>query len=117
MDRIMLGINLFLIVGAIGFLLNNDTILDWYGSTKGGPLFCAVAIVGIITTMFSSRGFIGVVAKKRELVVYSSLLLLAATFIALVWSVSAESQGIFWAIVVPFILLKVMREKLIEHLL
>ncbi len=117
MDRIMLGLNIFLIMGAAGFLLNSDTILDWYSTTKGGPLFCSIAIVGLISTFSSSRGFIGIAAKKKELVNYSSFLLLAATFIALVWSVSAESYGLLWAVVLPFIILKIMREQLVHHLL
>jgi hypothetical protein len=117
MDRIMLGVNIFLIIGAAGFLLNSDTILDWYGTSKGGPLFCSIAAIGLITTIFSPRGFIGVVAKKKETVQYSSFLLLAVTFIALVWSVSAEMYGLLWAVVLPLVILKGMREQLVHHLL
>ncbi len=117
MDRIMLGLNIFLMLGGAGFLGGIDTILDWYSMSKGGPLFSCIAAIGLITTFCSPRGFVGVLAKKKGAVNYASFLLLAATFIALVWSVSAEDYGLLWAVVLPFITLRVMKDQLVEHIL
>lgn len=117
MDRIMLGLNIFLIVGACGFLFEIPAILDWYSSSKGGPLFTCIAVVGFISMFCTKTGFIGIATKKKEIMNYTSFLLLAATFIALVWSVSAEAYGLLWAVVMPFIVLKITRDQLITHLL
>lgn len=117
MDHIMLGLNLFLIVGALGFFLHIDSILDWYSTSHGGPLFTIIALVGLVTIFCSSRGFIGVTSKKPGAVKYASFLLLAATFIALVWSVSADFHGLLWAVILPFIALRLIREQLVYHLL
>src|ERR1700730_9795520 len=48
MDRITLGLNLFLIIGAAGFLFNIEQIIEWYSNSKGGPLFGAIAAIGVI---------------------------------------------------------------------
>jgi hypothetical protein len=116
-DRIMLGVNLFLTLGGIAFLFDNETLLRWYESSKGGPLFGCIGVVGLLTTFFTERGFIGVNSGTKEAVRYTSFLLLATTFAALVWSVSADSDGLLWAVIIPFVILTGVRKQLIEHLL
>jgi hypothetical protein len=115
-DRIMLGLNIFLIIGAIGFLFNNETILQWYSTSHGGPLFMCIVLVGIVSMIFTKAGFIGVQHKNKDAVRYASFLLLVATFIALVWSVSADADGLFWAVALPLVILSIVRHLLSEHL-
>lgn len=117
LDRIMLGLNVFLIVGAIGFLFDVGAILEWYSVSRGGPLFGSIAMVGLIATLFTKAGFIGVIKRDKQAQKYASFLLLAATFVAFIWAVNGDDRGIFWAVVVPFILLRLTREQLIQHVL
>jgi len=116
-DRIMLGLNLFLIIGGVGFLADNKTILQWHSSTKGGPLFGCIVLVGLLSMLVTRTGFIGVPTQRKKTSTYASFLLLAASFIALVWSITADAQGIFWAVAVPFVALGILRVQLIKHLL
>ena len=114
-DRLMLGLNSFLLIGALGFLFNNEVILQWYSSSKGGPLFVCTAAVGLLTTLFTKRGFIGLQSVDKQAIKYGSFLLLAATFVALIWSIQSNDQGIIWAVAAPFILLRLIRLQLIKQ--
>ena len=49
LDRIMLGVNCFFLLGAIGFLFNIEDILEWYSSSQGGPFFACIVVIGLIT--------------------------------------------------------------------
>ncbi len=115
MDRLFLGVNLFLILGACGFLFNLQPLLEWYGDTTGGPFFTCIFVVGLFTTLFTQSGFIGAKNMSRDAIRYGSFLLLAATLIALVWSVKADDQGILWATAMPFIILRIIQDQIVKH--
>ncbi len=116
MDRIMLGVNLFLCIGGLGFLFNLKTILKWYGMTKGGPFFSCIAAVGLLSTLFTKAGFLGASNKTKEAVRYGSFLLLAATVVALIWSLQMDASGLLWAVAVPFFVLKMIQRQLERNL-
>ena len=116
LNRIMLGVNCFFIVGGLGFLFNNSEILEWYSATKGGPFFGCIAMVGLLSTLFTKAGFIGVASKNKRAIQYASFLLLAVTFCALIWSVHNDEQGLMWAVAIPFIILRFVRQQLVDHL-
>ncbi len=116
MDRLFLGVNFFLILGACGFLFNLQPLLEWYGDTTGGPFFTCIFTVGLLTTLFTKSGFIGAKRMSRDAIRYGSFLLLAATIIALIWSVKADDQGILWATVMPFIILRIVQEQIVKHI-
>ena len=115
-DRMRLGLNYFLILGGLAFLLHLPTILKWYAATKGGPLFGCILFVGIITAVSTKSGFIGVDQGNREMRTYASFLLFAATIIALVWTVKADAEGILWAVALPYLMLVFVRNQIVDHL-
>ncbi len=115
LDRLMLGVNLFFLVGACGFLFNVEEILQWYSETRGGPFFGCIALVGVLSILFTKAGFIGVKNKSNKAIQYSSFLLFAATIISWVWSVRYDDQGLGFAVVLPCLLLFVVRDQLIKH--
>ncbi len=115
-ERLMLGVNVFFLFGAYGFLSGNDSIVRWYSESSGGPLFFCIALVGLLTLLFTKPGFIGVKHKSKQAVQYASFLLLAATVIALIWSIQSEEHGIFLSVVVPFLALYAVREGLIRQM-
>jgi hypothetical protein len=116
MNRLRLGVNLFLIIGGLAFLFHNEALLKWYASTKGGPFFGCIAIVGLLTTLFTPSGFLGNPAKNRYAIRYGSLLLLGATIIAWVWAVQNDGMGLLQSVVIPFLLLILIRDQLDKHL-
>jgi hypothetical protein len=75
-NRLTLGANLFLTTGALAFLLHLSWILYLYGQLMESTLFAWVIFVGVATTLFSSRGFLGVSHPDPRMVrLYSSFFL------------------------------------------
>jgi len=111
-DRLMLGVNLFLLVGAVAFLGELYGILMLYGTYKGAALLACVGIVGLMTTLFTDARFIGVdVVGKTALKKRYSFMLLLVTMLAFVWAVMMNQQGLVVSAIVPFIILRVMYEE------
>ncbi len=115
-DRLLLGMNLFFLVGAYGSMFSCAKILQWYAAPMGSSFFGCVAIVGLLATLFTKFGFIGMQHKKSQATQYASFLLFGATVIALIWSIKFDESGWFVALVIPFILLFVVRRVLITQM-
>lgn len=115
MDRLFFGVNLFLVLGAAGFLFDIDQIIHWYGATKGGPFFGCIVFVGLLSTLFTRTGFIGKRGMSKDATRYASFLLLAASVICLIWSIQTDESGILYSVAGPFFLLKFFSEKLKQH--
>ncbi|HLE76464.1 MAG TPA: hypothetical protein VI521_01685, partial [Candidatus Babeliales bacterium] len=47
---------------------------------------------------------------------YGSFLLLAATFVALIWSVQQDAQGILWAVIAPLLVLVFLQYQMKQHI-
>lgn len=116
MDRLFLGANVFLMLGASAFLFHLPAILKWYSTSHGGPFFTCIAAIGLITTFFTKTGFVDKKGLSKDAVRYGSILLLAATFVALIWSIQNASQGIMVAVVAPFIVLKFIQRQMKYHI-
>lgn len=116
MNRLFLGANTFLLLGAGAFLFNFSTVLKWYASSEGGPFFTCIAAIGLLTTLFTKTGFVGKRGLAKDAVRYGSFLLFAATCVALVWSIQNAAQGIVVAVVAPFIVLTFIQRQMMYHL-
>jgi len=84
LDRILLGTDVFLIIGGLGYLFSLQFILNIYLFLFQATLFASLLIVGVLTTIFTERGFIGVKHHQRDRVILFSLFLLgtgAAAFL------------------------------------
>ena len=66
MDNFMLGTSLFLVLGAVMFLFNVVALEYLYGFYMEAMLFASILFVGIVTTFFSSTGFIGVAGEAVQ---------------------------------------------------
>jgi len=115
-DRLMLGVNLFLLVGALLFLSNAFSLLYYYGAYKGVVFLSGIAVVGVITTFFSEAGFIGVEGRNKIAIRKASLQLLLFTIFGIIWSFVMNNYGLIITAVVPFIMLRIVREKLSKQL-
>jgi len=56
-------------------------------------LFLSLIFVGIVTTVFSSAGFVGVLSEDKKAVRNTSLILLGLTIVCTVWSIWAQRYG------------------------
>ena len=101
LGRIFLGMDIFLIVGGVGFLLNIPLIMYIYGSLFQATPFAILLAVGFFTTFFTERGFVGIEHnEKRRVILYSTSQLGAA---ALAFLVSFTFRGnVFFAWILPF---------------
>ena len=110
--RLMLGVNLFLLVGAGAFLGNVYSILYYFGAYKGPVFLSCILLVGLFTTLFSSSGFVGVESKNSKKVYKASLQMLLLNFFAIVWSIIMNSYGLIVSVVIPFIGLRIIYDRL-----
>jgi len=116
LDRLMLGINLFLLVGSGAFLSNSLYVLYYFGTYKGAVFLSCIAIVGLATTLFSNTGFIGIRTNHTDMIHKTSLQLLFLTIICIAWSLIANDYGLIVSAVIPFVILRMMYAKLGDKL-
>lgn len=108
LNRLLLGANVFLIIGAISFALQIDFILRLYGQAQEAALFGSVFLVGIITTFWTDRGFVEVKVGNRQKIIQSSIALLIVTGLCL--GMSVFFRGNVWlGGTLPFVVLIVAR--------
>ena len=116
-DRIMLGVNLFLSVGAIAFLGSFYSLLYFYGTYKGAALLMCTGLVGIATTLYTDVGFIGadVEGKAHLKRIYSYQLLVINGFF-IMWALMTNCYDVLISVVVPFIALRTAYERFVKQL-
>ena len=77
MNRLILGGNLWLLAGGLAFLFGQEKFLRLYESMGEASVFAAILCVGIIATVFSNNGFVGVQGPRNKVLTYSAYLLIA----------------------------------------
>lgn len=110
-NPVLLGTNLWLILGAAGYGLPIEPLADVLGRFQAAGLFaCALAVGGLLTAV-SPTGYIGVELPERRTVLAGSVILLALTAAALAWAlIFADNVRLGGGL--PFILLNVTRRVL-----
>jgi hypothetical protein len=116
-DRLMLGVNLFLLVGACAFLSNMYSLLYYFGTYKGPVFLVSTFVVGLCTTIFSKAGFVGVDTPDRKKIYTTSLRLLFFNFVCIIWSIMTNDNGFIISVVVPFVALRVIYDRYGKQLL
>lgn len=91
LNRLLLGVNLFLVLGGIGFGFEWMPILDGYWELREATLPACILAVGMVTTVLSSRGFIEINSPHRLRVIAYSVALLGIA--ALCFAVSLKFRG------------------------
>jgi len=104
LNRLFVGINLYLISGAIGVLTNFTALNLLYGQLEAAAMLIWIALVGIAYTIFSPGGFIGIDHKDNSVVVRYSLLLLVVAGLAIIISFFFKGSRLLSEIV-PFMTL------------
>ncbi len=60
LNRIILGVNLYLIIGGIAVVTNQTALLNLLKILKESGIFLCLLVVGVSTTFASKAGFVGV---------------------------------------------------------
>jgi hypothetical protein len=105
-DRFLLALNIVFIIVGIAFVVPLPQALYYIDIYKFAFMFICLAIVGLITTLFSDTGFIGVTYNNKADERESSWLLVLLTFLAAIWSFFAKD--LHWAIsfLIPYLMLR-----------
>ena len=93
-DRVIWAVSLFFTIGSVVFLSNVARIIYYYDLYTWLTLFLSLIFVGIITTLFSSAGFVGVLSEDKKAVWRASLMLLGWTVVCTTWSIWAKRYGV-----------------------
>lgn len=116
LNRMMLGINAYLIVGALAVLGNQPALLALLNDLRESGIFLCLLAVGVITTWRSRTGFLGEDhAGPRSRMQVCSFWLLVLTCIATAASFYFRGQLLFSA-VLPMIALVLMSKFLKKRL-
>jgi hypothetical protein len=105
-NRLIMGANLWLIAGGMAAVLEQWWFLRLYQHFGEASLFCAMLLVGVISTALSPAGFIGK-PGARDKVLRASMLLVAAVTVALGTAVHFRGD-VRYAAVLPVIALSWM---------
>ncbi len=117
-DKIALGADLFLFYGAIGYALDEALLMPFkfLGHTI---IFIFVFVVGIVTSLFSTTGFIQIDTPNKAIVRSGSLALLGLTLLAFMisYTITPSFMGTKANVVLPFMGLVFARHFLRNYLL
>ncbi len=114
LNPVLLGTNVWLLVGAASFGLAIETMMDFLSEWQASALFGCVLLTGIVLTLRSRRGFIGMDAEPST-IKRASLVLIVLTALAVVCSVLLK-DNIRLGGGLPFIVLNVSRRIVIRRL-
>jgi len=79
LNRIFLGINIYLLVGCLGLLTQQGWLMQLYGELRASGMLAWVVVVGVVSLLFTPSGFIGVdSASRKSAIAYSVGLLIVA---------------------------------------
>lgn len=84
LNRIMVGVNVYLIVGGVAVLANQLAVLTMLNQLRESGIFLSLLAVGVVTTLRSDSGFIGEThgvasARIRQFSLYLLMLTCLAT--------------------------------------
>jgi predicted ABC-type exoprotein transport system permease subunit len=109
LDRIVLGLGLFLLIGSMILLANNISVMYFYNTYMKIISFISIFIVGVITTWYTPAGFIAAPNADKKDVQIASLKLLIIVLLAGIWSLCIDDN--FWGIVLPLIVVRSCYDK------
>lgn len=115
LNRLVLGISLYLIIGCIALLTNHTWLNQMYGILQASGMLVSIIIVGVVSLLVSPTGFIGVLSPDRKKVMLFSLYLLLVALIAFVLSFSLQGNKLL-SEVIPFIGLFAIQGLLRSHM-
>ena len=114
LNPILLGTNIWLVLGAMVFSIPIPPLEDLIGSLQAAGLYVCVFVVAIVFTFGKRTGFIGMEHTDSSVIRKLSLIMLVLSGVVLAWSyVFVEDIRLGGGL--PFILLNVTRRVIIRR--
>lgn len=107
LNRLVLAGNIYLVLGGLAAFFQQWWYLKLYDSLRESAIILFMVIVGILTTLVSSSGFIAVKGSARKFSIY----LLVATSAMLPFAIIFEGNRTY-AAVLPIIFLAILQRYL-----
>lgn len=84
-DPFAMGMNLFLLLGFVGFYFKITKVLSWYSQLRESTAFICIIVIVLYYSLFHAKSFMGIVfrSKKQRIIIYL-IMVAAAVFSALV---------------------------------
>jgi len=116
LNRLIIGINVYLITGSFILLTEQVWLNQLYGKMEAAGMLAVIIIVGVVSLLLSPAGFIGIKSQDRKKVIMFSLYLLVVAQVAFLVSFYFQGNKIY-SEYVPFIALfaiqGILRSKMI----
>lgn len=116
LNRIYLAIGAYFLSGLLALVLGWQALNALYGRLEATAMLAWVLVIGTVSTYALPAGFIGIAGAPTTAVRRASLLLLAASGLALLFSACAGRNPLLSAFV-PFVFLFVTQGRLRKRLL
>jgi hypothetical protein len=114
LNPILVGTNLWLCLGALAFGIPIAAMADIMAEHQAVDLFACTFALGIVFTAVKTTGFIGMRHPDSRVIKKLSIVMLALTAAAVIWSV-AFMDNIRLGGALPFIVLNVTRRVLMRR--
>ncbi|MDH5565027.1 MAG: hypothetical protein OEY91_15565 [Nitrospirota bacterium] len=102
LNRLMVGINVYLVLGTIGLLTEHAWINQVYGTLKASGMLACIIIVGAVSLLVSPAGFIGITSPDRKMVTIFSFGLLLVSVLAFLLSFHFQGDRLYSELI-PFL--------------
>ncbi len=114
-NRVLLGLNLYLLTGGIALITHQWWLNNLYGRFQGSGMLAWVILVGLVSMVASPRGFIGLDCPDAKQVKVFSLYLLLVSMGACLISFGFQGNPLL-SEVIPFTGLFVIQARLKSRL-
>ena len=104
LNRLIIGINVYLITGSFILLTEQVWLNQLYGKMEAAGMLAVIIIVGVVSLLLSPAGFIGIKSQDRKKVIIFSLYLLVVAQVAFLFSFYFQGNKIY-SEYVPFMAL------------
>ena len=102
LNRIFLGINIYLYSGAIAFITHQWWLNETYGHFQASGMIVWIIIIGVISTLLSPHGFVGADSSDRKRVRKLSIYLIMVSLCAFALSYAFRGNRLLSEII-PFV--------------
>lgn len=106
-EPVLLGANLFSIMGTVGFILDIPTILYLYQHCQAASFVSCIVLTNLAVLFFLEY-------PKKHFSSAQIAKLLSLNFCCMIWSIFMESYGTSIAAAIPFLTLEILQPKLFE---
>jgi len=105
LNRLFIGINLYLYSGLYGLITDQMWLNELYGRMGASGMLAWIILVAVISLILSPTGFIGVKNPNRTKGIIFSFMLLLIALMAFLFSYYFQGSGRLFSDFIPFVLL------------